>query len=117
MVKRSIRKVLVLFIIITIIVALSGIKHDNSVFQQDAVYDEVLSNLRTATGFVVEVNVQSDSVLVETTDGFLWEFSGAEDWMDGDGATVLFDVNGTNDYIFDDAILRVTYNGMSRSMT
>ena len=58
---------------------------------------------------VVELDRISDSVIVEDSNGELWEFEGCEDWQEGDGAALLMSDNGTPFSIYDDEIISVQY--------
>lgn len=61
--------------------------------------------------FVVDsVDYTADSVTLRTSAGFLFQFSGVEDWAPGDMAAAIMDDNGTPE-IFDDIILRTRYTG------
>lgn len=69
-----------------------------------------ICGIYTQSGTVVEVNHTDDSVLVETVDGNLWEFEGAEDWMEGDRIELTMHDNGTA-MPEDDVIIRTIYKG------
>lgn len=65
-------------------------------------------------GFIVtEVNKDSDIVTIESSTGFLFQFSGCEDWEIGDGCAAIMDRCGTPEVI-DDKIVRVTYTGYNQ---
>lgn len=64
----------------------------------------------TQSGTVTEIDRRADVVMVETTDGNLWEFSGVEDWMEGDGVELTMHDSGTENPE-DDVILRTIYKG------
>ena len=64
---------------------------------------------------VYSVDPDTDTVLLESSEGFLYAFTGAEDWGTGDCASVLMDDNGTPDDIFDDAILSARFCGWALS--
>ena len=70
----------------------------------------IICGIYTQSGTVIEVNRPDDIVLVETTDGNLWEFEGAEDWMEGDRIELTMHDNGT-DMPEDDVIIRTIYKG------
>lgn len=59
-------------------------------------------------GMVFEVNYDTDTVIVEDSLGFLWEFSGAEDWCVGDNCAMIM-YTGFTKRIYDDAIVRCRY--------
>lgn len=60
------------------------------------------------TAKVVDVDYTTDLVTVETYTGFTFVFEGCEDWLEGDGVSLLMDDNGT-EFIVDDAILKAEY--------
>lgn len=72
-----------------------------------------LFGLYPASGYVVEIEPECDTVIVETANGHLWGFYGIEDWEIGDGCSMLMSDNGTEN-ITDDVILSVRYNGFHR---
>ena len=53
---------------------------------------------------------ESDRVVFVDTLGHYWIMDGIEDWMAGDMASLIMYDSGT-DKIFDDQIIRVTYQG------
>ena len=69
-----------------------------------------ICGIYTQSGKVVDVNHPDDIVRVETVDGNLWEFEGAEDWMEGDRIELTMHDNGT-DMPEDDVIIRTIYKG------
>lgn len=62
------------------------------------------------TTIVIETNYISDVVTVEDFNGNLWEFSGVEDWQEGDICSLIMYDNGTR-IIYDDQIIKAHYNG------
>lgn len=62
-------------------------------------------------GIVVEVNRESDEIIIHDGVGFLWAVKGAEDWCVGDIAAMIMDDQGTPS-IKDDAVVAVTYQGV-----
>ena len=44
---------------------------------------------------VVEIDAENDAVIVEDSNGNLWEFYGAEDWQVGDCASLIMNSRGT----------------------
>lgn len=59
---------------------------------------------------VTEVNYSADVVTCEDFNGFLWQFEGCEDWLEGDIASMVMFDNGTTS-IYDDVILSALYTG------
>lgn len=60
---------------------------------------------------VVNVDYKNDIVTVEDFGGFLWQFVGCEDWVEGDICAVIMDNNRTEETIFDDFIISTNYCG------
>ena len=44
---------------------------------------------------VVEIDIENDTVTCEDCSGNLWQFRGAEDWQEGDCASLLIESHGT----------------------
>ena len=65
------------------------------------------------TGYVVDID---DTVLtIEDGAGLVWCVEdSADDWDIGDGAAMIMYDNDTEDYILDDAVVAVRYNGFWR---
>lgn len=59
---------------------------------------------------VVCVDYENDIVVCQDFNGNLWEFSGCEDWMYGDIASMIMNDKGTPT-IYDDEIVSVRYDG------
>jgi len=72
------------------------------------------SHLYPMSGIVTEVNREADFITVETQNGHMWEFYGAEDWCVGDIAALLMDDMGTLEVI-DDMIISVRYCGTAQA--
>lgn len=70
----------------------------------------VPDNLYPESMIVVEVDRENDVVTAQDFNGFLWEFSGTEDWNPGDICACIMDDMGTP-LIFDDAIVSARYCG------
>ena len=63
------------------------------------------------TGIVTDLKHETNSVIIETSNGHTWSFGGIEDWSVGDGVvTVMFDPDTPLDCT-DDMILSVRYTG------
>lgn len=62
------------------------------------------------TARVVKVDYETDTVTVETFNGFLFTFEGCEDYMEGDGVALIMEDNNTPK-VFDDIIIKVQYCG------
>ena len=67
--------------------------------------------LYPSCGVVVEVNYADDYIVIEDFTGNCWEWSGVEDWDNGDIVSMIMDDNNT-EQIFDDSILAIRYNGV-----
>ena len=61
------------------------------------------------TTLVVEIDRESDTVTCIDSTGNAWQFYGAEDWQEGDCASLLMWDNGTSN-ITDDEIHSARYN-------
>ena len=70
---------------------------------------EPVGNYYAKTARVVEVDKESDCVTCVDSVGFLWSFYGAEDWQEGDCASLLMNDCGTEN-IFDDEICGARFN-------
>lgn len=62
------------------------------------------------TTVVVDVSEPNDTVTCRDFNGNLWQFSGVEDWVVGDVASLLMDDAGTP-MIKDDIVLDARYDG------
>ena len=62
------------------------------------------------TAKVIEVNYADDLVTIETCTGITYTFEGCEDWVEGDGVSLIMEDNGTES-ILDDCILMAEYTG------
>ena len=69
--------------------------------------------LYAATMRVYATDEKTDVLTLEDSQGFLWEIAGVDDWTAGDFANVILDDAGT-DQIFDDQILAVKYENLTR---
>lgn len=68
--------------------------------------------LYSMTAKVTDVNRTNDIVTVETATGYQYQFTGCEDWCEGDFITAIMWKNGTNN-ITDDALVTWQYSGWS----
>ena len=64
------------------------------------------------TAKVTDVNRTKDIVTVDTATGYQYQFTGCEDWCEGDFISALMWKNGT-ERITDDVFLSVRYSGWS----
>lgn len=69
----------------------------------DTIYDS-----RTYPATMIVQSIENDVVTIEDSEGFLWQFIGAEDWNVGDICSVMMYDNGTPE-ILDDEIVK-NYN-------
>lgn len=63
------------------------------------------------TMIITEVNQAENIVTAETATGYIYSFSGTEDYTTGDIVSLIMSDNGTADNITDDIILSVQYSG------
>lgn len=68
-----------------------------------------MGNYYALTALVVEVDRESDTVTCVDSVGNAWQFYGAEDWQEGDCASLLMWDNGT-EYVADDEIHSARYS-------
>jgi hypothetical protein len=71
------------------------------------------SHLYPMSGIVTAIDREADFVTVETQNGHLWAFYGAEDWMEGDIVAMLMNDMGTAE-IVDDMIVSARYCGTAQ---
>lgn len=69
-----------------------------------------ITEIRPDTLVVVETDYSTDTLVLETATGMIFEYEGIEDIFIGDLVSVSFDDNGTPD-ITDDIILKLEYSG------
>lgn len=69
-----------------------------------------ITEIRPDTLVVVETDYSTDTLVLETATGMIFEYKGIEDIFIGDLVSVSFDDNGTPD-ITDDIILKLEYSG------
>ena len=67
-------------------------------------------NLYGLTTVVFNVSYSTDIVTVKDFNGNLWQFDGAENWVEGDICTLIMNSKGTIE-IKDDTIISVRYSG------
>lgn len=70
-------------------------------------------NLYAKTAIVTDLNKDDDVVTVTDSSGYMWEFSGCEDWMLNDYCSMVMYDNNTA-LIFDDVIIDVKYEIIPR---
>lgn len=63
------------------------------------------------TAVVIDTNLATDTVTVETFSGLTYEFYGVEDWLYGDICSLIMSDSGTPDSVLDDEILKIRYSG------
>lgn len=81
----------------------AGIKYSNTNYREE---------LYPRTGRIAGINRNADIVTVQIG-GYLYEFSGCEDWEIGDFCSLIMDSRGTK-IIYDDEIVEVYYENMDR---
>jgi len=69
-----------------------------------------ITEIRPDTLVVIETDHSTDTLVLETATGMIFEYEGIEDIFIGDLVSVSFDDNGTPD-ITDDIILKLEYSG------
>ena len=62
-------------------------------------------------GIIVDLDYDTDLVVVEDSVGFIWEFYGIEDYALGDLVGMILCDTGTPEYILDDTIVETLYGG------
>ena len=72
--------------------------------------DEKEKSTYALTTQVVQVDYENDVVVCQDFNGDLWEFSGCEDWLYGDIASMVMNDKGTPEK-YDDEIVSVRYGG------
>lgn len=60
---------------------------------------------------VIQIDYETDIVSCVDSVGFEWEFSGCEDYAEGDLISCIMDTMGTEETILDDYILDTQYTG------
>lgn len=95
MTKNTITVVAIILLVVALAVAGCAIVHS---------INKVNAFTRIDDGIIIEIN--DNVVVVETTDGNLWEFEG-EGYEVGANVRVLFSNNGSVDYVKDDMIQKV----------
>ena len=73
----------------------------------------LLLGLYPTSGIVTEVNYDTDLVTVEVRNGNMFQFYGAEDWVEGDIAAMIMNDLGTPE-VYDDEIISVRYVGYAK---
>jgi len=85
-------------IVLSFVIALCGMVFDRS----------IIDDLYAKSAVVIAVNHATDKVIIEDSNGFLWSFSGCEDWQINDHCACIMDNNAT-ETIFDDKIVSIKY--------
>ena len=70
-----------------------------------------VDNFYTRTGLVVDLDYDTDTVTVVDGVGFIWQFTGCEDYCVGDLVEILMQKAGDPENIFDDVIYSTCYAG------
>ena len=68
-------------------------------------------SLYPKTAICLAVNRQTDTVTVADCNGTEWQFSGCQDFEEGDLIALIMNDNGTPDTIWDDTIITARYSG------
>lgn len=71
----------------------------------------LLTGLYPKTTFVEFIDKANDVVFCSDMNGDMWAFDGCEGWQHDDICSMIMDDNGTEDYIYDDEIIVVKYDG------
>ena len=95
-------KKMFLITIISFVLICLGIYYKNQL-GMDTIYPQ--------TGIVTNVDYENDIVTFKVFNGNLWEFSGCEDWYEGDIVSAIMFNNLTKKSVYDDKILSVKYSG------
>lgn len=96
------------FIALAIMLILCGIPALIYFLVKSAEIDKMEKNMYPETMIVKEV--KNDLVTIETANGALFQFEGAEDWEVGDICSCIMDSKGTA-IIYDDEIVKTKYSG------
>lgn len=72
--------------------------------------DEIEKHQYPRVGIITKVNETTNVVTVEDMSGFVWTFTGTEDWYVADVVAMIMDSKGSL-YIDDDAIVDINYQG------
>lgn len=67
-------------------------------------------NIYATTAIVTTLDYVNDTVVVEDFNGFMWEFTGIEDWCEGDLVSLVMNSVGTPT-VLDDKIVHAYYSG------
>ena len=70
-----------------------------------------VGNEYALTTQVVQVDYENDVVVCQDFNGNLWEFSGCEDWMYGDIASLVMNDMGTPEIYDDEIVVPPQYGG------
>lgn len=81
------------------------------------VISPVETNIYPMTGIVTEINYSEDYITLTDSNGNNWEWTGIEDWMEGDVVSCLMSDNSTADNIYDDEILTIQFSGFSTNFS
>lgn len=68
------------------------------------------ANLYPQTFMVISVDNYENLVTIKDFNGNIWQFYGAEDWIENDICSAIMDNRGTKS-IFDDEVISVRYSG------
>ena len=87
----------VLYLVLVFIFAIVGIVAFKARFLRTSANAEEINIVAyyPAVGKIVGFCNNTDTVFVKTNDGNMWFFTGIEDWMEGDGISVIMCDNGT----------------------
>lgn len=69
-----------------------------------------VNHLYPRTGIVTKIDHENDVITVTDYTGHQWEWTGIEDWQEGDIAAMIMN-DMASETIFDDEIVKVYYNG------
>lgn len=69
-----------------------------------------MDEIYSTTTLVHDVDYETDTVTIRTFSGIEYQFTGCEDWFEGDICSVIMDKNGTPE-VYDDIILQTRYAG------
>lgn len=91
-------------------IALLGVVSAVSFAGASYVGEPIPKNYYAMTAVVSDLDYAGCVVTVENANGFSWCFSGTEDWIIGDVASLIMDGKGT-ETILDDEIVSIRYSG------
>ena len=82
----------------------------NATLQTTVNTNDAMSHVYPLSGTIVAVIPDNDIIVIQDYNGNIWEWSGIEDWYEGDIAAMIMYDNNTES-IYDDEIIDIMYSG------